>query len=226
MKLSVIIPAYNEAATIRTILDRVMGTGYELEVIVVDDGSVDETVSIVENYGDGRIRLIKHTHNQGKGAALCTGFKEATGDVIIIQDADLEYDPSDYPKLLAPIEDGRADAVMGSRFTGEAQRVHFFWHFVGNKALTLLSNMTTNLNLNDMEVGYKVMKTEIARQIELKSRDFRCEPEIVAKLARLKCRIYEVPITYAGRSYEEGKKITWVDGVKALGAILRFAWSD
>lgn len=223
MKLSIVIPVYNEASTIETILDRTGQVPGEKEIVVVDDGSTDGTTDrLREMPPQDNLTVLFHSKNMGKGAALKTGFQHVTGDVVIIQDADLEYDPRDYPVLLEPIEDGRADVVFGSRFLGGPHRVLFFWHYVGNKMLTLLSNMFTNLNLTDMETGYKAFRSELLPHLDIKSKRFGFEPEITAKLARLKCRIYEVPISYSGRGYEEGKKITWRDGAAALFHIIRF----
>ena len=222
MKLSVIIPAYNERATIREILRRVRETPYEKEIIVVDDGSKDGTRDILAQMTEPDLRVILHEKNQGKGGALRTGFAAATGDFVVIQDADLEYDPRDYPKLLDPLVNGDADVVFGSRFAGTPRRVLFFWHAVANRGLTLLSNMTTNLNLTDMETGYKAFRIDVVRRLSIESQRFGVEPELTAKIARLGCRVYEVPISYHGRTYAEGKKISWVDGVKAVGAIVRY----
>jgi glycosyltransferase involved in cell wall biosynthesis len=231
--LSVVIPVYNERETLRTLIQRVLDAPVELdlELVLVDDYSTDGTRELYEgiqrDFADFNLRVIHHERNQGKGAAVRTGFQHVTGDFVVIQDADLEYDPNDYPKLLKPLLDGRADAVYGSRFVGgDEHRVLYFWHYLGNKFLTLLSNAFTNLNLTDMETCYKCFKTEIIRGITIKSDRFGIEPEITAKVARGKWRIYEVGISYSGRSYEEGKKITWKDGVRALYSILRFAVSD
>lgn len=223
MKLSVVMPVYNERATIEELIKRVLDTPGDMELIVVDDASTDGTRDVLQRITDAHVRVFLHERNQGKGASLQTGFSHATGDVIIIQDADFEYDPHEYPKLLAPILDGRADVVYGSRFKGgEAHRVLFFWHSVGNRFLTLLSNMFTNLNLSDMETGYKVFKKEVLDRIALKERRFGFEPEITAKIARLGCRVYEVGISYSGRTYKEGKKINWKDGLSAIRCIVKY----
>jgi glycosyltransferase involved in cell wall biosynthesis len=233
MKLSVVIPVYNEHATLQELVSRVIAAdlGLEREIILVDDGSTDGTrnlyPTLVERWPREDIQVQLQEHNQGKGAALRAGFARATGDIVLIQDADLEYDPQDYPKLLAPILHGKADVVYGSRFVGsEAKRVLFFWHMVGNRLLTLLSNAMTNLNLTDMETCYKVFRAPVVRSLRLTSNGFTIEPELTAKVARGRWRIYEVGISYAGRDYSEGKKITWVDGFRALWAILRFRFTD
>ena len=222
MKLSIVIPVFNERETIEEILRRVQSTEYDKEIILVDDYSTDGTREWLEQNASDNFTLLFHPWNKGKGAALKTAFKEVAGDIVIIQDADLEYDPIDYPALLTPILDGRADVVFGSRFLGGPHRVLFFWHYLGNKFLTVLSNMFTNLNLSDMETGYKAFRSELLDKIDIKSSRFGFEPEITAKLSKLGCRIYEVPISYSGRGYEEGKKITWKDGIAALFHVIRF----
>ncbi len=225
MKLSIVIPCYNEVGTIRAIVDRVRAAPVaDMEIIIVDDCSRDGTRELLRTEIAPLVaQIIYHEFNQGKGAALRTGFAAVTGEVVIIQDADLEYDPNEYPKLLAPIERGQADVVFGSRFAGgEAHRVVYFWHMVGNKFLTLLSNMCTNLNLTDMETCYKVFKREVIQQIQIEENRFGFEPEITAKVAKLDVVIYEVGISYYGRTYKEGKKIGWRDGVRALYAIIKY----
>lgn len=228
MRISVVIPVYNEEPTITEIVSRVQAVDLQTEIIIVDDGSTDGTsahletiVSTFEN-----VRIFRHEKNRGKGAALRTGLAEASGEVIIIQDADLEYDPQDYETLLVPILDGRADVVYGSRFLGGPQRVLFFWHYVGNKLITLLCDAFSNLNLSDMETGYKVFKKEVIADIALKSNRFGFEPEFTMKIAKKGFRIYEVPISYSGRTYEEGKKIGWYDGLAAIFTILWFRFFD
>jgi glycosyltransferase involved in cell wall biosynthesis len=223
MKLTVVIPVYNEKDTIRQIYDAVRAVDLEKEIILVDDCSTDGTREILQRLQDDTTRVVLHERNQGKGAALRTGFRNATGDIVIIQDADLEYDPVQYPKLIQPILQGKADVVYGSRFmTGEYRRVLFFWHMVGNKVLTLLSNMFTNLNLTDMETCYKVFRREVLEKVQVEEDRFGFEPEITAKIAKLNVRIYEVGISYSGRTYREGKKIGWKDGVSALRCILKY----
>ena len=246
MTVSVVIAAYNERNFIEEILRRVQAVDVAYEILVVDDGSTDGTrewlteMHRLQQAGEteaeileGRARLpLSNIHflfqerNQGKGAALRRGFQEASGDILLVQDADLEYDPREYAKLIEPILDGRADVVYGSRFLGGPQRVHFFWHYVGNKFLTLLSDVVTNLKISDMETCYKVFRREVIQGMHLRSNRFGFEPEVTARVAKGRWRIYEVPISYAGRSYEEGKKITWRDGVVTLYAILRYRFFD
>jgi glycosyltransferase involved in cell wall biosynthesis len=228
MKLSVVMPAYNEQATIRTIVARVLEVDLgpvEKELVIVDDGSKDGTREILKELdGSDRVRVFFQPHNQGKGAAVWRGIRESTGDMVIIQDADLEYDPSEYPQLIRPILEGKADVVYGSRFLGSPRghRVLYFWHSVGNRLLTTLSNMFSDLNLTDMETCYKVMVRSVAQRLDLQSRDFGIEPEITQKVAAMRARIYEVPISYHGRTYEEGKKIGLKDAFKAVYTIIRF----
>ena len=223
--VSIVIPCFNELETIEMIIDAVLASPVpNKEVIVIDDCSTDGTRDVLRDKIEPRIdQVIFHDRNQGKGAALRTGFKAATGDIVLIQDADLEYDPRDYERLLAPIIEGRADVVFGSRFAGgESHRVFYFWHSVGNRLLTLMSNMLTDLNLTDMEVCYKVFRREIIQQIEIEEDRFGFEPEITAKVAKLHCRVYEVGISYAGRTFSEGKKIGWRDGVRAIWCIFKY----
>jgi len=218
MKLSIVIPVYNEKDTFLDLLDRVRKTPFDKEIILIEDCSTDGTQDILKKLSeeDPSLKCVFHEKNMGKGAALATGFKQVEGDIVIIQDADLEYNPEEYPVILAPILDGRADVVYGSRFLGSTQRVHLFWHYVGNKVFTLFSNIFTNINLTDMETCYKAFKASLLPQFTIRSKRFGIEPEITAKFARLKCKIYEVPISYSGRDYAEGKKIGWKDGVAAF----------
>jgi len=224
-QLSVVIPVFNESATIEKVVDLVNEVSLKIELVAVDDGSTDRSLEILERLKEaGRIdRLIVHESNQGKGAALKTGFEAAGGDIIIVQDADLEYDPSEYRKLLQPILDGKADVVFGSRFMGgEPHRVLYFWHYVGNRLLTILSNMVTNLNLTDMETCYKCFRREVLQGLSIQERGFGVEPELTAKVARGGWSVYEVGISYSGRTYAEGKKIGWKDGFRALWCILKY----
>jgi glycosyltransferase involved in cell wall biosynthesis len=229
--LSVIIPVYNEAATIGEIIARVRQAPIDLarELIVVDDGSTDATRQVLEKIvadHAGDVTVLSRVVNGGKGAAIRTAISHARGQIILIQDADLEYDPRDYPLLLEPILEDQADVVFGNRFHGGPHRVLYFWHYTANRFLTLLSNFLTGLNLSDMEVGYKVFRADVLKRLTLKSDRFGFEPEITVKVARLGCRIYEVPIRYYGRTYAEGKKITWRDGLAALGHIIRYRFID
>jgi glycosyltransferase involved in cell wall biosynthesis len=222
--LSVVVPCYNEQATVGKVLQRVLASPHVAEVIVVDDGSTDGSAEMAGSTGDDRVRVIVQATNAGKGASIRRGFREATADCVVVQDADLEYDPDEYGRLLAPILDGRADVVFGSRFlTGDVHRVLYFWHSVGNRFLTTASNMATNLNLTDMETCYKVFRRDLLDQLDLREDRFGIEPEITAKVARTGCRIYEVGISYSGRTYAEGKKIGWRDGVRALYCIARYS---
>lgn len=228
MKISVVIAVYNEVRTIREILRRVQSVPLEKEIIIVDDCSTDGTVALLKEIDSvyDNVKVFYHDRNRGKGAALRTGFSWVEGDAVIIQDADLEYDPREYPNLLEPILDGRADVVYGSRFLGGPHRVLFFWHYLGNKFLTLMSNALSNINLTDMETCYKVFRREVLDGLMLKSDRFGFEPEFTMKVAKRKYRIYEVPISYSGRTYEEGKKISWKDGVAAIYSILRYRFFD
>ena len=225
MKLSIVIPCYNEKNTIRDIVKAVKDAPVDsMEIIIVDDFSTDGTRDILKDEITSQVdKVVYHDVNQGKGAALRTGFQHATGDVVVVQDADLEYDPQEYPILMEPILKGKADVVFGSRFLGGGpHRVVYFWHMVGNKFLTLLSNMFTNINLTDMETCYKMFKREVIQSVDIKENRFGFEPEITAKIAKQHLRIYEVGISYYGRTYDEGKKIGWRDGVRAIYAIIRY----
>ncbi len=236
MKLSVVVPVFNEAGTVEELLRRVQKVRFPKEIVVVDDGSTDGTRKILSRLdaaarqatgSENSFQVIYQPYNRGKGAAVRAGLERVTGDVVIIQDADLEYDPEDYAKLLEPILADKADVVYGTRFAGGGpHRVLFFWHSLGNRLLTLISNALTNLNLSDMEVGYKVFRSEVLKRIKLKSDRFGFEPEITMKVAKQGCRIYEVPISYHGRTYAEGKKITWRDGIAALYCLVRFRLRD
>ncbi len=226
-KLSVVMPVYNESETVEEIVRRVRAVPMAKELIIVDDGSTDGTRELLKAMeGDEDVTVLYHQRNRGKGAALQTGFEQVGGDVVIVQDADLEYDPADYPALLEPILDGRADVVYGSRFLGGPHRVLYFWHYVGNRFLTVLSNMLSNLNLSDMETCYKAFRREVLEEISIKSDRFGFEPEFTMKVAKKGFVVYEVPVSYSGRTYAEGKKITWKDGVAALWKIFRFRLAD
>jgi len=227
--VSIVVPAYNEELTIGEVLRRVAGLGLASEILVVDDGSADGTVQLVRSL-EGELnglRLLPQDANRGKGAAVRAGIQASTGDIVVIQDADLEYDPADIPTLLRPLQEGVADVVYGTRLRGGGpQRAHLFWHYVGNRALSLMTNVLYNTTLSDMEVGYKAFRGDLIRSLKLVSDDFRFEPEVTAKVLRTPgVRLYEVPISYYGRTYDEGKKITWRDGFKALAALLRFRFS-
>ena len=222
-RLGLVIPAFNETGTIELALERVLAQPFVCEVIIVDDGSTDGTRDVLEAIDDPRVRVIFHETNQGKGAALRTGFRHATADFVGVQDADLEYDPADLARLLKPLLEGRADVVYGSRFaSGDEHRVLYFWHSIGNKVLTLASNMVTDLNLTDMETCYKVFRREVIQGLDLEETRFGFEPEVTAKVAAQNLRIYEVGISYSGRTYDEGKKIGWKDGVRALYCIGKY----
>jgi glycosyltransferase involved in cell wall biosynthesis len=227
MILSIIIPVYNEVHTIMNVVERVQATPFEKEILIIDDGSTDGTRDKLKDLNAANIKVILHEQNKGKGAAIQTGWKHASGDILLIQDADMEYDPSDYPQLIEPIVSGKADVVFGSRFLGGgSHRVLYFWHSLGNRFLTLLANMLNDLNMSDMETGYKVFTREVQNSIRIRSNRFGFEPEFTAKVARKNFRIYEVPISYYGRGYKEGKKITWRDGIAAFFWIVRYRFFD
>lgn len=225
-KISVVIPVYNEEQWVRHLVERVQNVPIPKEIILVDDCSTDGTRDILKELEQAGCKVVLHEKNQGKGAALRTGFQHATGDVIVVQDADLEYDPAEYPKLIQPILEGKADVVYGSRFIGHQHRVLYFWHYIANTMLTTASNMFTNLNLTDMETCYKVFRREVLDGMSLKSNRFGFEPEFTAKIAKKKLRIFEIPISYAGRTYEEGKKIGLKDAFQALWCIVRYKMAD
>ncbi len=227
-KLSILIPAYNEASTLAALVERVrtVELPLEREIILVDDGSTDGTADIARSLADSATRVLFHERNRGKGAALRTALAQANGDFVLVQDADLEYDPKDYARLLEPLLDGRADAVYGSRFLGGPHRVLLFWHYLGNAFFTLLTNLLYNVNLTDMGVCYKAFRTEALRAIPLESDRFGFEPEVTAKACKRRLRLYEVPISYSGRTYAEGKKITWKDGLTYLWCLLRYRIAD
>jgi glycosyltransferase involved in cell wall biosynthesis len=236
VKLSVVMPVYNEAGTLEEAVRRVLAVHFPKEIVAVDDGSIDASREILKRLqdeskqGEGaadEFKVVLQPFNRGKGAAIRTGIAHVTGDVVIIQDADLEYDPNDYDRLLEPILNGKADVVYGTRFSGGGpHRVMFFWHYIGNRLLTLFSNALSNLNLTDMEVGYKVFRAEVIKNLPLESERFGFEPEVTMKIAKKGWRVYEVPISYYGRTYAEGKKITWKDGVSALYCLIKYWWKD
>jgi glycosyltransferase involved in cell wall biosynthesis len=224
MRLSVIIPCFNERRTLPSIIERVQAaTDPATEIIVVDDGSTDGSPTVLRDLASAQVKIVRHERNQGKGAAINTGFRHASGDIVLVQDADFEYSPADYPSLLGPILSGEADVVYGSRFMGgRPHRVVFFWHMVGNRFLTLLSNVFTNINLTDMETGYKVFRRDVLEGLSIEERRFGFEPEITAKLAQRQCRFFEVGISYYGRTYAEGKKVGWRDGFRAIYVIVKY----
>lgn len=226
-QLSLVMPAFNEERTISQAIDRVLAQPFVGELIIVDDASTDQTPHLLQQIEDPRVRVITHPINQGKGAALRTGFAEATLDFVGVQDADLEYDPADLAKLIKPLQEDLADVVYGSRFiTGDARRVLYYWHSVGNRLLTLASNVVTNINLSDMETCYKIFRRELIQSIPIEENRFGFEPEITVKIAKSGARIYEVGISYAGRSYAEGKKIGWKDGVSAMRCLVKYSWRE
>ena len=225
--LSLVMPAFNEERTITQAIDRVLAQPFVGELIIVDDASTDQTPHLLDQLKDPRVRVITHPTNQGKGAALRTGFAQATCDFVGVQDADLEYDPADLAKLIKPLQDDLADVVYGSRFiTGDARRVLYYWHSVGNRLLTLASNVVTNINLSDMETCYKIFRRELIQSIPIEENRFGFEPEITVKIAKSGARIYEVGISYAGRSYADGKKIGWKDGVSAMRCLVKYSWKE
>ena len=222
MRVSFIVPAYNEESTVAEVLERVEALGFDSQIVVVDDGSTDGTAALLDEWGNGGNRLVVRQRNQGKGAAIRAAIPHLDGEITVIQDADMEYDPSDIPLLIEPIRRGAADVVFGSRLSGgRAQRAYMFWHLVGNKFLSLLTNVLYNTTISDMETGYKAFRTDVLRSLELTENHFGIEPEITAQVCKAKLRIYEVPIAYYGRTYEEGKNITWRDGFKAVYVLLR-----
>lgn len=225
-KISVVIPVYNEAGTIGEVIRRVLDCGFDVEVIVVDDASTDDTRKYLQSLEHPRVHCFYHAVNKGKGAALRLGFAAARNPYVVVQDADLEYDPGDYRELVVPLLDGRADMVYGSRFLGGPHRVLFFWHYLGNRFLTLISNLMSNLNLTDMETGMKAFRRDKLAALKLSADRFTFEPEVTAKAARARWRIYEVPISYSGRTYEEGKKIGWRDAIAAIAAIVYYRFAD
>ncbi len=228
MRVTFLVPAYNEASTIVDVLDRIDALGFDTQIVVVDDGSKDETAELVERWGGGRdgVVLVRQ-ENRGKGAAIRAAIPHADGEIAVIQDADMEYDPVDVPALIEPIRRGVADVVFGSRLSGgRPQRAYLFWHLVGNRLLTLLANVLYNTTLSDMETGYKAFRTDVLRSLDLREDDFGIEPEITAKICKRKLRVYELPIAYYGRTYAEGKKITWRDGFKAIRVLVRVRLSD
>jgi glycosyltransferase involved in cell wall biosynthesis len=227
-RISIVVPAYNESATIHTLIGRLRDAlvAYPHEIIIVDDCSTDGTADLIRPLDGEQVRTFRHTRNQGKGATLRTALAQVTGEIVVIQDADLEYDPKDIPSLIQPILDGHADVVFGSRFRGPAQRVHLYWHRVANSWLTWLSNLMNNLDLSDMETGYKAFRKSVLEKIQIRENRFGIEPEITAKVARMKCRIYEVPISYYGRDYSQGKKIGFRDAVRAVWCIIRYRVAD
>jgi glycosyltransferase involved in cell wall biosynthesis len=226
--ISIVVPVFNESATVRALIEKLREAmkGISHEIIVVDDGSTDGTADLIGRLGDGPVRTFRHTRNKGKGASLRTALEQVVGEIVIIQDADLEYDPKDISSLIQPILDGHADVVFGSRFRGQEQRVDLFWHRLANKWLTSFSNMMNNLDLSDMETGYKAFRKSVLDKIQIRENRFGVEPELTAKVARLKCRVYEVPVSYHGRYYSQGKKIGFLDAVRAAWCIVRYRVAD